>query len=235
MITSKLIIADLAPASGTRVAAAFLVSATLVTGGCTTDAVTGEPRIARTAIGATGGAALGALAGAAVGGSENAQRNAVLIGAGIGALTGGAIGGYMDQQEAALRAELQATGVGIRRQGNELFLVMPSNITFRTDSATIEPGFTRTLGSVSRVLQRYNQTLIDVYGHTDDTGSDAYNQQLSEQRARSVANFLAGQGVRQDRMIVSGFGESRPVASNASPQGREQNRRVEIRIVPLTA
>ena len=228
-------IATLAPEGGKRIASAFLVSATLVTGGCTTDAVTGDPRVSRTAIGVGGGAALGALAGAAVGGSKNAQRNAVLIGAGIGALAGGAIGGYMDQQEAALRAELQATGVGIRRQGNELFLVMPSNITFRTDSATIEPGFTQTLASVGRVLQRYNQTLIDVYGHTDDTGSDAYNLQLSEQRARSVANFLAGQGVRQDRMIVSGFGESRPIASNASPQGREQNRRVEIRIVPLTA
>lgn len=232
---TKLTLSSLAPVGGRRVAAAFLVSATLVTGGCTTNAVTGESRVSRTAIGAGGGAAVGALAGLAVGGSENAQRNAVLIGAGIGALTGGAIGGYMDRQEAALRAELEATGVGIRRQGNELFLVMPSNITFRTGSATIEPGFTRTLGSVATVLQRYNQSLIDVYGHTDNVGTDSSNQQLSEQRARSVANFLARQGVRQDRMIVSGFGESRPIASNASPQGREQNRRVEIRIVPLTA
>ena len=91
------------------------------------------------------------------------------------------------------------------------------------------------LTNVSTVLKRYNQSLIDVYGHTDNTGGTAYNQQLSEQRARSVANFLAGQGVRPDRMIVSGFGETRPIASNASPQGREQNRRVELRLIPLTA
>ena len=217
-----------------NVTAALMLTAALASG-CTTDAVTGEPRASRTAIGAVGGAGLGALAGAAVGGSKNAQRNAVLIGAGIGALAGGAIGGYMDQQEAALRQELQATGVGIRRVGNELVLVMPSNITFATDSSTIEPGFTATLNSVSTVLNRFNQTLIDVYGHTDNTGSDAYNQQLSTARARSVANFLATRGVRQDRMIVSGFGESQPIATNASPAGREQNRRVEIRIVPLTA
>ena len=220
---------------GKRVAAAFLVSATLVSTGCTTNAVTGAQQISRTAIGTGTGAALGALAGAAVGGSDRAQRNAVLIGAGIGALAGGAVGNYMDQQEAALRAELEATGVGIRRAGNEIVLVMPSNITFRTDSATIDPGFTRVLTNVSTVLKRYNQSLIDVYGHTDNTGGTAYNQQLSEQRARSVANFLAGQGVRPDRMIVSGFGETRPIASNASPQGREQNRRVELRLIPLTA
>ena len=218
----------------TRALAALTLSATLATG-CTTNAVTGETQISRTALGVGTGAALGALAGTAVGGSDRAQRNAILIGAGIGALAGGAVGGYIDQQEAALRAELQATGVGIRRQGNELFLVMPSNITFRTESAQIEPGFERTLGSVATVLNRFNQTLIDVYGHTDNTGSDAFNQQLSEQRARSVANFLARNRVRQDRLIVQGFGESRPIADNGTPQGREQNRRVEIRIVPLTA
>ena len=218
----------------TRATGALLLSAT-VAAGCTVDPVTGESRISRTAIGVGAGAAVGALAGTAVGGSDNAQRNAVLIGAGIGALTGGAVGAYIDQQEAALRQELQATGVGIRRQGDELFLVMPSNITFRTESAQIEPGFERTLGSVATVLNRFNRTLIDVYGHTDNTGSDAFNQSLSQQRAQSVASFLARRGVRGDRMIVSGFGESRPIATNATPQGREQNRRVEIRIVPLTA
>ena len=220
---------------GKRVAAAFLLSATVVSSGCTTNAVTGGQQVSRAAIGVGGGAALGALAGAAVGGSDRAQRNAVLIGAGLGALAGGAAGAYMDQQEAALRAELEATGVGIRRAGDEIVLVMPSNITFRTDSATIDPGFTRVLTNVSTVLKRYDRSLIDVYGHTDNTGGTAYNQQLSEQRARSVANFLAARGVRPDRMAVTGFGESRPVTSNASPQGREQNRRVEIRLVPLTA
>ena len=218
----------------TRALGAILLSGSVLAG-CTANPVTGESQASRTAIGVGAGAALGALAGTAVGGSKNAQRNAILIGAGIGALTGGAIGAYVDQQEAALRAELQATGVGVRRNGNELFLIMPSNITFQTDSASIQPGFTRTLESVATVLKRFNRTLIDVYGHTDNTGSDAYNQQLSESRANSVASFLAARGIRPDRMIVSGFGESRPVATNASAQGREQNRRVEIRITPLTA
>ena len=219
----------------TNRAAAAVLAAGLAASGCTTNAVTGESQVSRGAIGVGAGAALGALAGAAVGGSENAQRNAILIGAGIGALAGGAIGTYMDQQEAALRQELAATGVGIRRQGDELFLVMPSNITFQTESAAIDPGFSRTLTNVATVLNRFNRTLIDVYGHTDNTGSDAFNQDLSQRRATSVANFLAARGVRPDRMIVSGFGESRPVATNATPQGREQNRRVEIRISPLTA
>ena len=226
--------ARLSRTASARTIGAVLVSSSLVAG-CTTNAVTGESRVSRTAIGAGAGAALGALAGTAVGGSDRAQRNAILIGAGIGALSGGAIGGYMDRQEALLRQELQATGVGIERRGNELFLVMPSNITFRTDSAAIEPGFTRTLNNVATVLNRFNQTLVDVYGHTDSTGSDAYNQQLSQQRAQSVAQFLAANGVRPDRLLVSGFGESRPIATNATPQGREQNRRVEIRIAPLTA
>ena len=216
-------------------AAVALTATSLLAAGCTTNAVTGESRVSRTAIGTGTGAALGALAGAAVGGSGRAQRNAVLIGAGIGALAGGSIGAYMDQQEAALRAELQATGVGIHRVGNELVLVMPSNITFRTDSANIEQDFTRTLSSVATVLNRYNQTLVDVYGHTDNTGGEAYNQQLSTQRASAVANFLSSNGVRRDRLVVSGFGESRPIAPNSTPAGREQNRRVEIRIVPLTA
>ena len=231
---TKTIRATLSRTASARAIGAVLLSAS-VAAGCTTNAVTGESRVSRTAIGAGAGAALGALAGTAVGGSDRAQRNAILIGAGIGALSGGAIGGYMDRQEALLRQELEATGVGIRRQGDELFLVMPSNITFRTDSASIEPGFTRTLTNVATVLNRFNQTLVDVYGHTDNTGSDAYNQQLSQQRAQSVAQFLSANGVRSDRLLVSGFGESRPVATNATAQGREQNRRVEIRIAPLTA
>ena len=224
-----------------RFAAAVLLSAGIASG-CTANgnpfvtqnAVTGENRVSRTAGGAALGAGLGALAGAAVGGSDRAQRNAVLIGAGIGALSGGAIGNYMDRQEAALRAELQATGVGIRRVGNELVLVMPSNITFATDSATIDPSFDRTLASVATVLGRFNQTLIDVNGHTDSTGSPGYNQQLSRARAQSVTSALARRGVQPNRILAQGFGETQPIASNATPSGREQNRRVEIRIVPVT-
>jgi outer membrane protein OmpA-like peptidoglycan-associated protein len=202
--------------------------------GCTTDPFTGQPKLSNTAGGAAIGAGVGALAGLAVGGSKNAQRNAILIGAGIGALTGGAIGSYMDQQEAELRGQLRGTGVSVTRVGDQIILNMPSNITFNTDQYAIMPGFFPTLNSVALVLQKYNRTLVDIYGHTDSTGSAAHNLQLSERRAMSVANYLAGQGVDSRRFAVTGFGDTRPIASNASAEGRAQNRRVEIQLSPLT-
>ncbi|MCR4269509.1 OmpA family protein, partial [Nitratireductor sp. ZSWI3] len=160
------------------------------------------------------------------------RRNA-LIGAGVGALAGGAIGSYMDQQEAQLRGQLQGTGVSVTRQGDYIILNMPSNITFSTDSADIQPAFYGTLNSVALVLQKYNRTLVDVYGHTDSTGDDNYNLQLSQRRAGAVANYLVGQGVNGQRFAVIGEGETQPIASNATPDGRAQNRRVEIRLSPL--
>ena len=210
------------------------LAAVMLAGACTTDPYTGEQKVSNTAGGAALGAGLGALAGLAVGGSKNAQRNAVLIGAGVGALTGGAIGGYMDQQEAQLRRQLQGTGVSVTRVGDQIVLNMPSNITFATDQDAVKASFYATLNSVALVLKKYNRTLVDVYGHTDSVGSDGYNYDLSQRRALSVANYLSSQGVDDRRFAVTGFGESRPIASNATGEGKAENRRVEIQLSPLT-
>ncbi len=210
--------------------AVLAVSGTLVAA-CTTDPYTGQPKVANTATGAALGAAAGAGLGLLAGGND--RRNA-LVGAGIGLLAGGAIGAYMDNQEAELRAQLQGTGVSVTRVGNNLILNMPSNVTFATDQANIDTGFYPTLNSVALVLKKYNKSLIDVTGFTDSTGSDQYNLGLSQQRAQSVASYLSGQGIDPRRMYVTGLGKAQPIASNSTPDGRAQNRRVEIKIVPLT-
>lgn len=195
---------------------------------------TGESQLSNT----TGGALLGAGGGAVVGGflgaaTGNDARVGALVGAGVGALTGGMIGSYMDQQEAELRAQLQGTGVSVTREGNQIILNMPSNITFDTDSARVKPQFNDTLVSVGLVLKKFDRTLVDVYGYTDSTGPDAYNQKLSQDRAVSVATALANQGVKQQRFYITGRGEDDPIASNATEAGRAQNRRVEILLSPL--
>ncbi len=201
---------------------------------CTTDPFTGERQMSNTAGGALLGAGAGALVGLAVGGTGVAQRNAALIGAGVGPLAGGAIGAYMDQQEAELRAQLQGTGVSVTRNGDYIILNMPSNITFATDQDAVSTQFYPTLNSVALVVQKYNRTLIDVYGHTDSTGSDAHNLDLSQRRALSVASYLNAQGVDNRRFSIVGYGKTRPIASNATPEGRALNRRVEIQLFPLT-
>ena len=201
-----------------------VLAATAFLGACTTDPYTGEQKISNTAGGAALGAGLGALAGMAVGGSSVAQRNAVLIGAGVGALAGGAIGATMDKNEAELRAQLQGTGVSVTRVGDRVVLNMPSDVTFGVDQDTVRSSFFPVLNSVAIVLNRYQQTVVDVYGYTDSTGDDSYNLQLSERRALSVANYLNAQGVDSRRFAVTGFGETRPIASNATEAGRAQNR-----------
>ena len=209
-----------------------LSAALLFTAACTTtDPFTGQQQASRTAVGAGLGAAAGAGLGLLAGGDD--RRNA-LIGAGIGALAGGAVGNYMDRQQAELAAQLQGTGVSVTRVGNNIVLNMPSNITFATDQDQVIPAFFPTLDSVAIVLNRYNQTLVDVYGHTDSTGSDQYNLGLSQRRAQSVLGYLSARGVNPQRMAATGFGESRPIADNSTEAGRAQNRRVEIQIVPLT-
>ena len=203
---------------------------------CTTmNAYTGQNQLSSTAggamIGAGTGAVVGAFAGAATG---NDPRIAALIGAGLGGLTGAAVGHFMDKQEAELRAQLQSTGVSVTRVGNQIILNMPSNITFQTDSATVNTAFNDTLVSVGLVLKKFNKTVVDVTGHTDNTGSDAHNQDLSQRRAVAVATIIANQGVDQRRFYIEGKGESDPIASNANEAGRSQNRRVEIQISPIS-
>lgn len=214
--------------------ALLALAATYLSACTTTDPYTGEQKMSNTAGGAMLGAAVGALGGLAVGHSADSRRNAALIGAGIGALAGGAIGNYMDQQEAELRAQLEGTGISVTRAGDRIILNMPSNITFDIDQDAVKSGFYPTLNSVAIVLRKFNRTLIDINGHTDSTGSLAHNQDLSQRRAYSVANYLGGQGIDQRRISAQGFGPSQPVASNATEAGRAQNRRVEIQIAPIT-
>ncbi|KQT85491.1 OmpA family protein [Aurantimonas sp. Leaf443] len=202
--------------------------------GCTANPYTGEQQISRTMGGAGLGAGVGALGGYVIGRATGIDPGrAALVGAGVGLIGGGSIGAYMDNQEAQLRQQLQGTGVSVTRVGDRIILNMPSNITFPTDQASILPAFYPTLNSVAIVLRKFDKTIVDVYGHTDSQGSDGYNLQLSQQRASSVSQLLASQGVSPNRLNTQGFGESRPVASNATEDGRAQNRRVEISISPL--
>ncbi len=158
----------------------------------------------------------------------------MLQAAGIGALAGGGIGYYMDRQEAELRKQLRATGVSVERDGDNINLIMPGNITFVAAGHDLNADFYRVLDSVVLVLQEFNQTLIVVAGHTDSRGSDSYNQALSERRADSVASYLLGKGVLDARIDTVGFGEKAPIADNGTDSGRAQNRRVELSLLPLT-
>lgn len=201
---------------------------------CTTSPYTGEKKTSKTVWGSVIGGAAGAAAGAATGRDSESRRKRALIGAGVGALAGGAVGVYMDRQEAKLRQQLQNTGVGVTREGDRIILNMPGNVTFDTDSADIRSNFYEVLNSVAIVLKEYNKTLINVTGHTDSTGTEAYNLNLSQRRATSVGQYLINQGIDPTRIASAGMGESQPIASNDTPQGREQNRRVQIELAPLT-
>jgi outer membrane protein OmpA-like peptidoglycan-associated protein len=189
----------------------------------------------RTRNGALIGAAIGAAAGLLSGGDAVERRQRALVGVGVGALAGGSIGAYQDRQEAELRRKMQGTGVDVVRQGDNITLNMPSGITFGFDSASLQPQFQPVLDNVAQTLVQYNQTVVEIAGHTDSVGTDAYNQGLSQRRANSVAAYLGGRGVMQQRMITVGAGESRPIASNDTESGRAQNRRVEITLVPVEA
>ncbi len=202
---------------------------------CTTNPYTGEQEVSKVAVGGLIGAAVGAGAGAIIGETTSAKtRTAALIGAGVGALAGAGVGAYMDNQESRLRERLRSSGVSVTRRGQEIILNMPGNVTFDTAQSAIKPNFYEVLNSVGLVLNEFNRTIVDVDGHTDNVGSDNSNLELSRRRARSVAEYLASRQIDPRRLSMRGFGEARPIATNATASGRSQNRRVEIRIVPLT-
>jgi outer membrane protein OmpA-like peptidoglycan-associated protein len=204
--------------------------------GCETlDPYTGESETSKATKGALIGAAAGAVAGLMSGDDAVERRQHALIGAGVGALAGGAVGHYMDQQEAELRAELQGTGVSVTRDGDNITLNMPGNVTFDTDSAALRPQFFSVLNSVGKVLTEFDQTVIEVAGHTDSTGSDSHNMNLSQRRANTVGEYLYTQGIMDQRIISIGLGEHHPIADNSTSEGRQLNRRVEITLVPVTA
>lgn len=193
---------------------------------CATDPYTGESKVSKTAWG-TG---IGTLAGAGIGALVGGEKGA-LVGAGIGAVGGASVGGYMDIQARRLREELVGTGVQVQKVGDNVRLIMPSNITFDTDSAVFKPVFNNILTSVAKVINEFDKTKVQVAGYTDSTGSAAYNNTLSLQRAQAVANYLKLRDVNASRLMVYGYGSSNPIASNATAAGREQNRRVEITLI----
>jgi outer membrane protein OmpA-like peptidoglycan-associated protein len=222
--------ADAATPVGKRLLTMILVL-TLAATACTTNPYTGEQEASKTGIGAGIGAAGGAILGAIAGGGK---RKNVLLGAGIGALAGGGAGYYMDKQDNELRAQLQNTGVSVTRNGDNIILNMPGNITFATGSSDINADFFAVLNSVALVVNKYEKTYIDIIGHTDNTGAAEMNQRLSEARANSVARYLESQKVLPARIVTSGMGMNNPIASNSTPEGRAQNRRVEIVLTPIT-
>lgn len=219
MKTSRIVLSSLAAAS------------LLGTSACVTDPNTGEKKVSRTAIGGVGGAVLGGLLGGAIGGKTGRI---------VGAVAGGAAGGYvgyrMDQQIKELKEETEGSGVDVTEvdNGQAILVNLPDGVTFDVGSATLKPAFRDTLNNVADSLIKYPNSIIDVYGHTDSTGSDAFNQSLSERRAQTVANYLISRGVSQARIRWQGFGETMPVADNSTDAGRSRNRRVEIKIIPFT-
>lgn len=209
------------------------VTMTALVSACTTvNPYTGEQRISRTAVSGTGGAAAGAALGAVVGALAGDAKKGALIGAATGAVTGAGIGAYQDRQQAALRERLAETGISVTREGDIIHLNMPADITFELNRADISPGFYRTLNDVALVLRKFDRTQVGIFGHADSTGPEDYNMDLSLRRARSVASYLAGQGIAPARLHAAGFGETRPVAPDDTPAGRRLNRRVEIVIRP---
>ena len=207
---------------------ALLAAASLLLAACNTvNPYTGQSQVSRAAkYGAIGGVVCG-LIGA--GESGQRARNAAL---GCGAI-GAGVGAYMDVQEAELREQLQGTGVQVNRNGDQLELVMPGNVTFNTNEYTIRPDFHSVLDAVGQVLYKYQDTRLRVTGHTDSTGSRDYNYNLSSRRATSVANHLAAGGIDQNRLIVQGVGPDQPIASNDTEQGKAMNRRVELDIIAI--
>lgn len=186
---------------------------------------------------ATKGSAIGGVAGAILGAaaaSKHDRAKGAMLGAGIGAIAGGGAGYYMDVQEAKLRQKLEGTGVQVRRDGNDIRLIMPGDVTFETNSADLDARFYSVLDSVAVVLKEYKSTLVTVAGYTDSTGPATFNEKLSEKRASTVALYLNSRGVVKERLAAVGHGETGPIAENRTQDGRARNRRVEIALDPIT-
>ena len=215
--------------------AALAAALTVFTSGCATyTGQTSDPNDPnRTQRGALIGAAIGAAAGLLSGDDAVERRQRAMVGAGIGALAGGGIGAYQDRQEAELRRETAGTGIDVTRDGDVIKLNLPDGVTFDFAKYDLKPQFYPALNTIASTLKEYNQTIVEVSGHTDSIGSDAANQVLSERRANAVSSYLIGQGVVRERFEVVGMGERYPVASNDTDSGRALNRRVEIRLLPL--
>jgi outer membrane protein OmpA-like peptidoglycan-associated protein len=210
----------------------LLLSGSLALSGCTTNPYTGESQAGKSGM----GAGLGALVGAGVGvlsSSKKDRGKGALIGAAGGAALGGGVGYYMDVQEAKLRDKMRGTGVSVTRQGDNIMLNMPNNVTFDSNSSSLKAAGTNTLSGVAMVLKEYPKTAVNVVGYTDSTGTRALNMRLSQQRAESVASTLIGQGVANNRLRTQGAGPDNPIASNTTEDGKAQNRRVEITLTPL--
>ncbi len=221
--------------SNPAVKAALVVAAIAgLAAGCqTTDPYTGEKKTTSATIGALIGAGAGAAIGMISGGDAKQRRQRALIGAGVGALSGGAVGAYMDKQENELRAQMRDSGVTVTRKGEDIILNMPGNITFRTGSADLNAQFFKVLDGVASVARKYDKTIIEIAGHTDNVGGAEFNKQLSQRRANAVAQYLMSRGVAESRIMTAAGGEDHPIASNATEQGRAANRRVEVTLAPL--
>ena len=213
---------------------AAAIAATMLAGCATYTGQTSDPNDPnRTQRGALIGAGIGAVAGLLAGKDATDRRQKAMAGAGIGGLAGAGIGAYQDRQEAELRRQTAGTGVDVQRDGDVIKLNLPDGVTFDFNKTDVKPQFYPALNAIARTIGEYNQTMVEINGHTDNIGALAVNQRISEQRAQSVASYLAGQGVQQVRMETRGYNYQYPVADNATEQGRSLNRRVEIRLIPL--
>ncbi len=203
--------------------------------GCetTTDPYTGEKKTTSMTLGALIGAGAGAAIGMISGHDAKQRRQRALVGAGVGALAGGAVGNYMDRQENELRALMRDSGVTVTRKGEDIVLNMPGNVTFRTGSADLNAQFFKVLDGVAQVAKKYDKTIIEIAGHTDNVGGTDFNRQLSQRRASAVAQYLMSKGVSEPRIMTAAGGEEHPIASNSTEQGRAANRRVEVTLAPL--
>ncbi|WP_416138645.1 OmpA family protein [Halomonas sp. HK25] len=210
-----------------------LAAAALLVGCATTDPYSGQTQRSTTGTGAAIGAAVGAAAGALSGDGSTSRRDRALIGAAVGAAAGAGVGAYMDRQEEELRQSTRGTGIEVDRRGDDIVLNMPSSVTFGFDSSELTMSARNALNDVAQILTQYTDTRVNIAGHTDSTGNADYNQRLSERRAEAVGNYLGQSGVSRNRLNMTGYGQTQPVASNASEEGRAQNRRVEITLSPI--